>query len=683
MGLNSVSQLPVLTRVLVANRGEIACRIIEGVQAAGYTAVAIYSDADAGARHVSLADEAIGIGGNSATESYLATEKVIAAAKTACCDAIHPGYGFLSENSEFARALQAENITFIGPSPESMQLMGNKATAKARMLEAGVPCIRGYQDSDQSDVALMQAAREIGFPLMVKAAAGGGGRGMRCVESEGALANALQSARQESLSAFGSEELILEQMVVGARHIEIQVAADAHGNVLHLAERDCSLQRRHQKVIEEAPSAFVDDVLRTAMGEAAVAVTRACDYLGVGTVEFLVDQAGRFSFLEMNTRLQVEHPVTEMVTGIDLVDWQLRIAAGELLPITQDELQLSGHAIEARIYAEDPAHNFMPQTGRIRLWQAPVGAGVRVDHGIEEGQMISPYYDSMLAKIICWGPNRAEARRRLNRALAQTRLLGVHHNGHFLGQLLRDARFAAGSATTDLIDREGVGAFVDGARAGRVEAAMAAVLWRWQGTRGYSRHSHWMEWSNTESFPRTDRFACGGDEHQITLVYRDAAYRVETCGAIDQPAAEGKGSGPGESASRSLRLLDCMPGLATMEIDGRVHHIPFAFDGETLYVQSRGQSHRIERLTYQPALSEDQLGNGLIKANLEGLVIAVPVQVGEKVERGQALVLVEAMKMEHRLVADVDGCVRAVHISKGTQVSTGQLLVELDPEVVE
>jgi len=667
-------------RVLVANRGEIACRIIQGVQNAGYNAVALYSEVDADARHVRLADVAVPIGGRSPADSYLCIEKVVQAAKSAQCDAVHPGYGFLSESAEFALALKAESITFIGPSAEAMQLMGNKAVAKSRMLEAGVPCIRGYEGADQSNPALIREALAIGFPLMVKAAAGGGGRGMRRVDAEEALEEALQSARQEAQSAFGSDELILEQLVVDARHIEIQVAADHQGNVVHLGERDCSLQRRHQKVIEESPSPFVDATLRIAMGEAAVAAARACDYLGVGTVEFLVDQDGGFSFLEMNTRLQVEHPVTEWVTGIDLVDWQLRIAAGEKLPLNQDDITLTGHAIEARLYAEDPVQNFMPQTGQIHLWRPPRGPGVRVDYGIETGQVVSPYYDPMLAKIICWGPDRDEARRRLIRALEDTTLLGVPHNGHFLTQVLREPRFVAGNATTDLIDREGASAWLKSTAVGFEEAVLAAVLWRWQGLAWHPNRSRWIDWSNTEAFMHRERMEIDGNVFEIQV-------RPEEGGYLCQSASEGpvdSAAGDAEQVEHNpccrVQALNWGVESVTVMLNGLQREIPFVFKGDTVYLKFRSQTHCIRRRTYQPALSEAQLGNGQIKANLEGLVIGVPVQVGERVERGQPLVLVEAMKMEHRMLADVDGVVQAVHVFEGTQISAGQLLVELNPE---
>ena len=420
------------SKILIANRGEIACRIIRTAKALGYRTVAVYSDTDADALHGRQADEAVRIGPPPVQDSYLNVDALLAAAKLAGADAVHPGYGFLSENAAFAEACTQAGLVFIGPPAAAIAAMGNKARAKALMQAAGVPCVPGYDGPDQSDERFMMEGRHIGFPVMVKAAAGGGGRGMRLVASADDLANALARARSEATSAFGSDELILEHVVPEARHIEIQVFADQHGNVIHLGERDCSIQRRHQKVIEETPSPAVSTELRAKMGDAAVAAARAIGYVGAGTVEFLLDQSGKFYFLEMNTRLQVEHPVTEAVTGLDLVAWQLQVAAGERLPLDQHEVRFSGHAIEARLYAEDPHKSFLPQTGTLIDWRPASGAGVRIDHALAPGQSVSPFYDPMLAKVIAHGATREEARRRLLAALEGTVALGLTTNRSFL-----------------------------------------------------------------------------------------------------------------------------------------------------------------------------------------------------------------------------------------------------------
>ncbi|HXM31652.1 MAG TPA: biotin carboxylase N-terminal domain-containing protein, partial [Xanthobacteraceae bacterium] len=412
-------------KILIANRGEIALRIVRTARAMGYRTVAVYSDADREMPYVAFADEAVPIGSAPAAESYLSIEKIIASAKRTAADAIHPGYGFLSENADFAEVCAGTGLVFIGPPAAAIRLMGNKAAAKRRMIEAGVPCVPGYDGKDQSDEAFARAAAKIGFPVMVKAAAGGGGRGMRLVAEAARLTEALRSARAEASKAFGSAELILEKALAFARHVEIQVFGDRHGNIVHLGERDCSIQRRHQKVIEEALCPALSPALRRAMGEAAVAASRAVGYVSAGTVEFLLTPENEFYFLEMNTRLQVEHPVTEMITGRDLVEWQLRVAAGEALPLKQEAIAFHGHAIEARLCAEDPTRDFLPAAGKLLAWEVPSGTGIRVDHGLAPGVTVSPYYDSLLAKIVAYGATREEARRRLVAALNDTIALGI------------------------------------------------------------------------------------------------------------------------------------------------------------------------------------------------------------------------------------------------------------------
>ena len=440
-------------KVLIANRGEIAVRIIRTCQRMGYRTVAVFSEADRDAPHVALADEAIGIGPAPAHDSYLSIDKLIAAAKASGAGAIHPGYGFLSERAAFAQAVQDAGLVFIGPDPQAIEAMGNKSASKIRMLAAGVPCVPGYQGEDQSDATLVAEAHKVGLPVMVKAAAGGGGRGMRLVSDAADLAASIQSARSEAANAFGDGQLLIEKAVLQARHVEIQVFGDRHGTVLHIGERDCSVQRRNQKVVEEAPSPAVDEALRARMGAAAVAAARAVNYVGAGTVEFMLSKDGSFYFLEMNTRLQVEHPVTEIVYGLDLVEWQLRVAQGEALPMSQEAVlaRRSGWAIEVRLCTEDPADNFLPQTGPVLAWHAPQGGAMRSDHGLRQGGTVSPYYDSMQAKLIASGGTREEARRTLLHMLEDTVLLGVGSNRDYLSHIIAHPVFAGGDFSTGFI----------------------------------------------------------------------------------------------------------------------------------------------------------------------------------------------------------------------------------------
>lgn len=655
------------SKVLIANRGEIACRIIRSVQAAGYEAVAVYSKADADAPHVRLAEEAVLIGPAQVNQSYLLIENILDAAARTGADAIHPGYGFLSENAAFAEACKKAGITFIGPSPEAIDLMGNKRIAKAAMIEAGVPCIPGYQGSDQSDRALLAEARKVGFPLMVKAAAGGGGRGMRFQMSEEGLEDAITSARSEARNAFGSDELILERAVIDGRHIEIQIAADAHGNTVHLGERDCSIQRRHQKVIEEAPSPFVSEDLRAAMGEAAVNAARSCAYQGVGTVEFLVDGEGAFYFLEMNTRLQVEHPVTELITGLDLVDLQLLIATGETLPFSQEDITLEGHAIEARLYAEDPAAGFMPQTGEVLFWQEAEGEGLRSDHFMETGSEISPHYDSMVAKLIAWGPTRADARRRLARSLRETHLLGVTTNKAFLKQILEDERFASGKATTGFIDEETLAEATRRAEPTAENLALAATLLLIDQTpdEAFDDTVGWS-WSNAAGMEVRLRLASGERDTWVGVSFDGLAFSVRN----------------GEE-THALAILEIDDTQATWLAGGIRRRAWFAVKGNTLYLDAGDQSLTLENKTFLPAASEEGEGSGNIAATTEGLIISVVAEEGARVAKGDLLVTIEAMKMEHRHLADGDGTIQKVHAQEGTQIKKGQLLVEIELDASE
>jgi geranyl-CoA carboxylase alpha subunit len=638
----------VFNKVLVANRGEIAVRILRSIHAAGYGSVAVYSEADATAPHVRLADEAVCVGPARASDSYLSVDAIIQAAIASGADAVHPGYGFLSEREDFARACLYAGLVFIGPSPSAIALMGDKRVAKLRMRDAGVPCLRGYEGDDQSDAVMQAAALDIGFPLMVKAAAGGGGRGMRLVHDASQVESALKTVRQEALNAFGSEELILERALFAARHIEVQVACDIHGNAIHLGERDCSVQRRHQKVIEEAPSPFVDEALRESMGASAVLAAKACDYVGVGTVEFLVDEERNVAFLEMNTRLQVEHPVTELVTGVDLVDWQLKIAAGDTLPLAQGEVTLQGHAIEARLYAEDPAADFLPQTGTILEWTTPTGSGVRVDSGFETGSVVSPHYDSMLAKVIAFGDDREEARRRLKRAVRETRVLGLTTNIRWLDAILSSETFIQGKATTDVLT-------VDTALKPDTDLiAVAAGLLARDTTSGLE------PWANVAPRAYTLELHCGGTIYKAAI----SNFGIDVLVDLD-----------GQSFNIKFEKVEATRAVAV--IDGRRFKVAYARTAETISLDIAGRSANIVDATHAPVRSVDGVGSGRLVSPTDGQIITVAVSAGDVVSKGDTIVTVEAMKMEHRLRADGDGTVESLHAQIGTQVRKGDLMAVL------
>lgn len=652
-----------MTTILIANRGEIALRVIRTARALGYRTVAVHSDADADAPHVDAADIAVRIGPAPAADSYLDPTRLIEAARRSGADAIHPGYGFLSENAGFARACAEAGLLFIGPPPAAIELMGSKRLAKLAMIAAGVPCIPGYQGGDQDDGRLQAEAARIGFALMVKASAGGGGRGLRRVAGAADLPEALRAARSEAQSAFGDGDLILERALDQPRHIEIQIFADDHGNVVHFGERDCSVQRRHQKVIEEAPSPFVSPDLRAAMGAAAVDAARACDYRGAGTVEFLVDAAGGFYFLEMNTRLQVEHPVTELVAGVDLVEWQLKVAAGEALPLTQDRIALSGWAIEARLYAEDPRRDFLPQTGMVLDWAPASGAGVRVDHGLRAGQMVGPHYDPMLAKIIAHGATRSEARRRLACALEDTRLLGVTTNKGFLAAILRHPVFADGHATTGFIDAHMAAETGAGAPGLRQLALAAALIHILAGRRGAGAPDL-ADWRNSASAPWRYRIESDGIVHDLRL-------HAERHGTGLRCSVTGDG---GQDCIDILRLGE---GEGRYVAEGLRRHLHFASDGDWLYVDGPGGSRGFRDLTHAVAAGDDAPGSGRLLAPMDGAVRLVAVARGDRVRRGQTLVVLEAMKMEHRLCADIDGVVERVAVAVGDQARTRAVLVTI------
>lgn len=658
------------SKVLIANRGEIAVRVIRTAKSLGFKTVAVYSEADAQAPHVIAADEAVCIGGAAVGESYLVMNKIIDAAKLTGADAIHPGYGFLSENADFARICHKEAIEFIGPPTDAISLMGSKRLSKIAMIKAEVPCIEGYEGEAQDEATLINEAKRIGFPIMIKASAGGGGRGMRLVHQESELSEQIRTARSEAENAFGSGELILEKAVIKPRHIEIQVFADKHGNVVYLGERDCSIQRRHQKVVEEAPSPFVDEALRARMGEAACQAARSCQYVGAGTVEFLVDADKNFYFLEMNTRLQVEHPVTELVTGTDLVAWQLNIAAGAPLPLTQDQITISGHAIEVRLYAEDPKQNFMPQTGRIKRWTPATGDGIRIDSGIVTGQQVSPYYDPMLAKVIAFGSNREEARRRLARAIEESTLLGVTVNSEFLSQVIQHDKFIDGEATTAFIEEDfGQCSSMTIAPADQLATALSGVLLYNQ------RHidAHYSQtlsgWQNSNPTPWPYELRCGESVLEIALTENDQQFLISEDQGPDEPAI-----------TVELNVLEQTDDQLIFIYNGIRQCCEYLIDGDDIYLRVGTGYHHYTDLTHEEAVSEDVAGSGKIIASMDGAIIDVLAEIGDRVVKGQSLVVLEAMKMEHPLKSDVGGTVESIEVQAGDQVKIRQLLVTITPD---
>jgi len=659
-------------KVLIANRGEIACRIMRTARSLGYRTVAVFSEPDAASPHVALADEAVALGGRTAAESYLRADAILAAARRTGADAIHPGYGFLSERADFAQACTDAGLVFIGPPASAIGAMGDKAGAKRRMLAAGVPCVPGYLGDDQSDAALSAQANGLGYPLLVKAVAGGGGRGMRLVNAGNDLAGALAGARREATAAFGDGTLMLERLVTDGRHIEIQVFADAHGNVVHLGERDCSAQRRRQKVIEESPSPFVDAALREAMGRDAVAAAKAVGYVGAGTVEFIVDEQRRHFFLEMNTRLQVEHPVTECVTGLDLVEWQLRVAAGQPLPLRQDEVTWHGHAIEARLYAEDPYDGFAPQTGRIVHWRparavragradagtrgvpAAALASVRIDDGIAEGGVVSPFYDAMVAKVIVHGRDRADALRRLAAALEDAPLVGLRNNGRYLRDLARHPAFVGGAVTTRCLDDWAAArAPINVAPvAGDEDWAIAAAL-RMQAA---------------DDAPTSGPVA-------LSVVARRVA--LSCAGVTRALAVAGARVRVGERDIDVVLHPADADGWRAVEIDGVRRRRLVIDDGERVHIVRDAAVHVFAEPSPYPQ-PDAAAAARVARAPVAGVVAQVSVEAGERVAAGQPLVCVEAMKMEMWLNAAAAGVVRAVNVAARDTVASGAVLVELE-----
>ncbi|NOX74505.1 MAG: biotin/lipoyl-binding protein [Alphaproteobacteria bacterium] len=646
--------------VLIANRGEIVLRIMRTARAQGLRAIAVYTDADAGAEYVEFADQAIRIGAGPVAQSYLSIDAILEAAKSSGAAAVHPGYGFLSESAAFAQAVQDAGLVFIGPTPETIAAMGNKAAAKRLMQQANVPCVPGYEGADQSDAAFTKAAKNIGFPVMIKAAAGGGGRGMRLVENPTDLAAGLKLARAEASGAFGSDELILEAAILRPRHVEIQIFADRQGHIIHLGERDCSTQRRHQKVIEEAPSPAMTPDLRNRMCAAAITAAKAVGYEGAGTVEFLLDGAGNFYFLEMNTRLQVEHPVTEAVTGLDLVAMQFDVARGNPLTVAQSDVAMQGHAIEVRLYAEDPAQGFMPSAGKVLHWQAPNGAGVRVDSGIRAGQEVSVHYDSMLAKITAHGESREQARLALIKALGETVIFGVKTNRDFLIDLLVSEVFANGQATTALIgDLFGP----DGPIVPQTDftdlVALAAHWFRNQQANS-AHHANCppelLGWSSAGRLKSRLRLQVA--DNVFTLgIEQTSDGRLEITSGEQTATAHWRGG--------------------TLRINGvRRPFTVFLHAGASLFLSDPASSFEGQVVTSDRQVQ--QVGDGKILAPMHGNLVDMLASVGTQIRKGDRLATLEAMKMQHEILADMDGVISAVHFAAGQQVRAGDLLVEID-----
>jgi geranyl-CoA carboxylase alpha subunit len=634
--------------ILVANRGEIACRIIRAAHADGYRAIAVYSDADADALHVRLADSAVRIGPAAPAQSYLQSERLIAAAKAAGAEAIHPGYGFLAENADFAESCAKAGLVFIGPAPAAMRAMGDKSAAKARMAAAGVPIAPGYHGEDQGAARFVAEAKRIGFPAMIKASAGGGGRGMRIVRTAEEVEAAHRAASAEAMSAFGDGRLLIERALIGARHVEVQIFGDEYGTIVHMGERDCSIQRRHQKIFEESPSPAVSPELRARMGAAAVKTAASVGYVGAGTVEFLLDERGDYYFLEMNTRIQVEHPVTEAVTGIDLVRLQFHVSQGKRLPFAQSDIAFHGHAIEARLCAENAAANFLPGAGEIVAWRPGTGEGVRVDHGLYQGAVVSPYYDSLLAKFIAYGEDREEARRRLLRALSETLIAGIVTNRDFLIASLRRREFVEGAATTAFVGAGPVSTFAAPPEA----LALAALLYVENGGAAaplptWRRATLQLEANGATSAVSIRRkgetwiATIGDDTLKLRLIYRDA-YRVSFVHEDVESAAN------------------------------------YALWGDQLKLLLGDASYDFVDRTYAPPRRDGDEAGGGVRSPVSGVLVAVAAKAGDHVKRGQALATVEAMKMQYVILAPIDGVIASAFSSAGAQVSARATLFEIE-----
>ncbi|MEY4711741.1 MAG: hypothetical protein RIS88_1191 [Pseudomonadota bacterium] len=660
-------------KILIANRGEIACRVAATARRMAVRTVAVYSDADANAKHVAACDEAVHIGGNAPAQSYLRWERILEAARATGAQAIHPGYGFLSENEDFAQACADAGLVFIGPPPSAIQAMGLKAESKQLMEKAGVPLVPGYHGSRQEPEFLKGQAEKIGYPVLIKASAGGGGKGMRAVDKAADFDAALASCKREAANSFGDDAVLIEKYVQRPRHIEIQVFGDTQGHYVWLFERDCSVQRRHQKVLEEAPAPGLSPALRRQMGEAAVAAARAVNYVGAGTVEFIVEQkpSGEmaFFFMEMNTRLQVEHPVTEAITGLDLVEWQLRVASGEPLPLSQDQLRLDGHAIEARICAENPDKNFLPATGTLRVYRKPAcssftRAPVRVDDGVREGDAISPYYDSMIAKLIVHGATREEALARLDEALAQTQIVGLATNVQFLRHVVRSESFAKANLDTALIPREAAAVF----RQQTVPlplAAAAAVARTLRDESAQATHEPFSRrdgWHSHGEAVRRFEFEFAGERVAAHLTYRHD-------GSLDLAVGDARGA--------LAFTADGVSGI-DLRFAGLRERVTVHTQGETDHVFTARGAAAIVSLDLLAHAGEGEAEGGRLTAPMPGKVVSIAVKAGDRVAKGQALAVMEAMKMEHTIAAPADGTVAEVLYAPGDQVAEGAELLKLE-----
>ncbi|WP_372830646.1 acetyl-CoA carboxylase biotin carboxylase subunit [Pontibacterium sp.] len=654
-------------KILIANRGEIACRVIQTAHRLGVKCVAVYSEADANARHVAMADEAFLLGPAPSTESYLRADKIIEICKQSGAQAVHPGYGFLSENTEFAEALEANGITFIGPPSSAIAAMGSKSAAKEIMSHASVPLVPGYHGDDQDPALLKQESEKCGFPQLLKAVAGGGGKGMRVVESLEEFDEALVSACREAKKAFGNPDMLIERYLTQPRHVEIQVFCDKHGNGIYLAERDCSVQRRHQKVIEEAPAPGLSDEVRVAMGEAAVRAAQAIDYVGAGTVEFLYDVDGSFYFMEMNTRLQVEHPVTELITGQDLVEWQLRIADGSELPITQDQVKVRGHALEARIYAEDPDNDFLPATGSLKYLRTPAeNAHVRVDTGVIEGDEVSVFYDPMIAKLIVWDENREAAINRMVQALEEYRIAGLKTNTRFLRNLADAGPFREQDLDTGFIDKHRELLFPASRLDQQFCLAIAAAYFLETAKAGntikgdtFSPFSSQNGWRLNSEYARPMKLMLGEDLHELSILEQQPEYEV----TVDEASYR-------VSATLNDDALNVI-------INGHRLTVHCFQDGDNLTIFHEGEQFQCRQ--HRDTFSEtEQAGDASLAAPMNGAVVAVLVEKGQEVTAGQTLVIMEAMKMEHSISAPTDGVVADIFFAEGDLVNEGSELIALD-----
>ena len=660
-------------KILIANRGEIACRVAATARRMGIQTVAVYSDADAGAKHVQACDEAVHVGGSAPKDSYLRWERILEAAKATGAEAVHPGYGFLSENEDFAKACAAAGLVFIGPPASAILAMGLKAESKRLMESAGVPLVPGYHGADQDPALLQGEADRIGYPALIKASAGGGGKGMRVVEKSEDFAAALASCKREAINSFGSDAVLIEKYVQRPRHIEIQVFGDTQGNCVYLFERDCSVQRRHQKVLEEAPAPGMTEALRAQMGAAAVAAAKAVNYVGAGTVEFIVEQTAydqpesmKFFFMEMNTRLQVEHPVTEAITGLDLVEWQLRVASGEPLPLAQNQIRIQGHAIEARICAENPDNNFLPATGTLQVYRKPQAASferstVRIDDGVREGDTISPFYDSMVAKLIVHGDTREQALARLDTALAQTHIVGLNTNVQFLRHVVRSPAFANAQLDTALIQRESAVLFKqDPVGLQNAAAAVIADALRSeaaaQGADPFSRRDGWQSHGTTRR-----RFELEYDGQPVRAVLTYGSQLLLQVG---------------EGAEAALQFTPQGDGLWVQFNGQRIHSTVHA-QGELRHVFTPQGAARISLLDPLAHAGEAAQEGGRLTAPMPGKVVSFAVKAGDKVKAGQPLAVMEAMKMEHTISAPKDGTVAELLYAPGDQVTEGAELLKL------